>query len=115
MNLTLSRLRAANVSRMQYIHLTATEPWTGADWSNAMCGEAGEAANIVKKIRRIDTGIHRPDSASREELIQKLAKEIADMYIYGDLLADHYDIDLESAVRYKFNKVSEREGTPERI
>lgn len=25
--------------------------WSGADWSNAMCGEAGEAANVVKKLR----------------------------------------------------------------
>jgi hypothetical protein len=28
-----------------------------ADWSNAMCGEAGEAANVVKKIRWIETGL----------------------------------------------------------
>jgi hypothetical protein len=28
----------------------------GDDWSNAICGEAGEVANVVKRMRRIETG-----------------------------------------------------------
>lgn len=90
--------------------------WTGADWSNAMCGEAGETANVVKKIRRIDTGIQQVENPKRDELIiNKLAKEIGDVYIYLDLLAQYYGLSIESCVTFAFNQTSEKEGFPERI
>ena len=44
-----------------------------------------------------------------------LANEIADVTLYLDLLADHYGIDVEAAIRRKFNIVSERQGFPERL
>jgi hypothetical protein len=47
---TFEALRTRNVSRLARWHDPDSEPWTGADWSNAMCGEAGEAANVVKKL-----------------------------------------------------------------
>jgi len=65
-----------------------------------MNGEAGEAANLVKKIRRGDY----VDIAAVE-------KELADMICYADLLAYHLDIDLGKAVRQKFNEVSKRVGS----
>lgn len=89
--------------------------WTGADWSNAMTGEAGEAANVVKKLRRIETAIVGTDPAEREDLLNQLGWELADVILYADLLASYYGIDLERAVREKFNHVSEREGFPERL
>lgn len=129
--LDLAELCERNVARMHRWH-DGGEDWTGADWSNAMCGEAGEAANVVKKLRRIETGlwdeqkypgdsIHSQGIAklkgeiARAELIDKLADECADVLCYLGLLADHYGIDLAAATVAKFNRVSEAQGFPERI
>lgn len=109
------QLREANVSRMHRWH-GAADTWTGADWSNAMNGEAGETANIVKKIRRHETGLGTSyNTPALDELHGKLADEIADTVIYADLLAAHYGIDLGAAVASKFNRVSDAQGFPERI
>jgi len=110
-----ARLRAANATRVQRWHGPTSEPWTGADWSNAMQGEAGEAGNVVKKLRRAETGAVNDGDPSRDELIAALADEIADIVIYLDILAAHYDIDIPEAVRSKFNRTSERYGFPERL
>jgi NTP pyrophosphatase (non-canonical NTP hydrolase) len=91
------------------------DSWTGADWSNAMAGEAGEAANVVKKLRRIELGTVQAAGDTRADLIAKLADEVGDVVTYADLLATFYGLDLGECVRAKFNKVSEREGFPERI
>lgn len=113
--LTFRELRAANVMRCQRWHGPESEPWNGADWSNAMCGEAGETANVVKKLRRGETGARNDDDPTRAELLAALGAEIADTVTYLDLLAAHYDIDVPAAVVAKFNAVSERYGFPERI
>lgn len=75
----------------------ACRDWTLADWSNAMCGEAGEAANIVKKIRR---GDRDPD------LLRKLGDELADLCAYIDLLAFHAGINLDEAIEEKYNRLA---------
>lgn len=111
--LTFAELSEKSQSRRDRWHTPDTEPWTGADWSNAMCGEAGEAANVVKKLRRHETGM--PDRIPRSELVAMLADELGDVVAYADLLARHYGIDLGEAVADKFNRVSEREGFPERL
>jgi NTP pyrophosphatase (non-canonical NTP hydrolase) len=111
----LLQLREQGNSRRDRWHTPDTEPWSGADWSNAMCGEAGEAANVVKKLRRIETGTGAQNQPTQGELRSLLAFELADVLAYADLLAQHYGIDLRAAVADKFNLVSEREGFPERI
>lgn len=89
--------------------------WTGADWSNAMAGEAGEAANVVKKLRRIEFGAVSAADPGRDVLLSKLADELGDVVAYLDLLAQHYGLDLGECAARKFNKISEREGFPERL
>lgn len=111
----LTELRVQGNSRRDRWHTPETEPWTGADWSNAMCGEAGEAANVVKKLRRIETGTGSQDGLTRDDLVAMLADELGDVLAYADLLAQHYGIELREAVAAKFNRVSVREGFPERI
>jgi len=124
--LSFDELREANVTRCKRWHphflmgrdagLSAMEEWSGADWSNAMCGEAGETANVVKKLRRIETGTDQgPDDPSPDRLREMLADEIADTVTYADLLAAHYGIDLGAAIASKFNRVSERQGFPDRL
>lgn len=89
--------------------------WTGSDWSNAMQGEAGEAGNKVKKLRRLDFGLTQAAGDTREQLLADLATEIGDTFMYLDLLAQFYGLDIATCVVDTFNRVSEREGFPERI
>jgi NTP pyrophosphatase (non-canonical NTP hydrolase) len=116
-DLTFSALRETNIRRASRWHpgFPADDEWNGADWSNAMCGEAGEAANVVKKLRRRETGHRGMLDRPVDELLGALAHELADVVIYADLLARKYGIDLGAAVVEKFNIVSERQGFPERL
>lgn len=95
--------------------LTESADWTGADWSNAMCGEAGETANVVKKLRRAECELRGVLDGPPPELLEKLADEIADTFLYLDLLATYYRIDMPAAIVRKFNAVSELQGFPERL
>lgn len=113
----LSDLTQINVERAKRWHpgFPADDAWSLADWSNAMCGEAGEAANIVKKIRRVDTGHAGALDPSRAILVAELADEIADVFLYLNLLAAKEGISMEAAVIRKFNAVSVREGWPDLV
>lgn len=113
--LDLRALRRQSQARAARWHPAGSLAWSGADWSNAMCGEAGEAANVVKKLRRHETGCTGRTDPEPAALRLMLGAEIADTLIYLDLLAAHYGIDLSAAVQAKFNLVSEREGFPERL
>jgi len=85
---------------------SAISSWTILEWAGAMCGEAGEAANVAKKIRRDGPFYGR-------ELVQMrtaLAHELADVVCYAVLVAERMGIDLQDAIREKFNEVSDRRG-----
>ncbi len=118
-NSFLHRLRRINRERRLHWHpedAPVETQWSSGDWSNAMMGEAGEAANVVKKIRRLETGVKARNSySSFSMLVMDLGDELADMIIYADILAERYNIDLEAAIIRKFNAVSEREGFNERL
>lgn len=115
-DLTFVEFRRTNVARCRRWHPGfPDDAWTGADWSNAMCGEAGEAANVVKKLRRAELGHPGAVDPDRGRLLDQLADEIGDVFAYLDLLAAHYGIDLAAAAARKFNRISEREGFPERM
>ena len=107
------QLRAANLSRVKRWHPGGLSDWSVLEWAGAMCGEAGEAANVAKKMRREQTdakGLNDP-----AELKSALAREISDTLIYLDLLAAKADIDLFQAVADTFNKKSQEYGFPERL
>ena len=78
-----------------------------SDWAVAMAGECGEACNIVKKLNRNRDGI-RGNTENPMDLRVMLAEEIADTVTYAFLLADKLKIDMEEALREKFNKVSRK-------
>lgn len=119
MELTFDHVSKINKSRCERWHPGYPEPdssgWSGADWSNAMQGEAGEAGNIVKKLRRAECGMKGVLDGGRDELLAKLADEIADTYLYLDLLATYYGIHIPTAVVDKFNRVSDLQGFPEQL
>lgn len=115
-SLTFAQLRDANTRRLPVFKNRRGEPahaqpdgsdWCLAQWCNAVTGELGEAANLIKKIERGDMTIDeaRPD----------LAKELADVATYLDILAFRAGVDLGEVTRRKFNEVSERVGYDVRL
>lgn len=113
--LNFDALRKVNATRCGRWHPPKSTPWTAADWSNAMCGEAGEAANKVKKYRRWETGTKRQGDPPPAKILAAIAEEIADTVIYADLLALFLKIDLAAAIKKKFNRTSKKMGFPERL
>ena len=104
------QLRAANVTRCEQVFHKLIE-WNALEWAGAMCGEAGEAANVAKKLKRLDVADADKDTPEeRLRLRRALAEELADVVIYADLLAAREHIDLGRAVIDKFNKVSHARG-----
>lgn len=114
--LTFAEVSATNRARCERWHPGfPADGWTGADWSNAMAGEAGETCNVVKKLRRLDFDLTQAAGDTRPDLLAKLALEIGDTFVYLDLLAQHYGLSLAECVVATFNRVSVREGFPERL
>lgn len=94
------------------------EAWVLSDWSNAAAGEMGELANFVKKIRRLDTGTSgRYNEQDRDALVAKAMLEVADVYLYLDLLLEQLspNATMKQVIATKFNITSEEYDFPHRI
>lgn len=90
--------------------------WSLDQWATAVTGEWGETCNKIKKLNRLRGGIQQNAVLSTEaELRAQIGEEIADTFTYLDLLAQRAGLDLQTIVIDKFNKVSKREGLPQRI
>lgn len=98
-HLDFGALRTANALRCEDAFHPITE-WSETDWGCALAGEAGELCNLLKKRRR---GESVP--------LKAVMDEIADVIVYADLLAARLGAQLSSAVRSKFNEVSDRVGS----
>lgn len=110
--LTFQQLREANVPRCRSAFGKDPADWSPTDWGCAVAGEAGEACNVAKKMKRLEQGIEPDKTLTREALVLQLADEIADTVCYLDLWAASLGIDLGAAVREKFNRVSARVRSP---
>lgn len=115
----IRRIQAISAIRANRWHGGDFRAWSGLEWAGAMCGEAGEAANVAKKLKRIEDGISGNAFSevvlNADELTAKLGRECADTFIYMTLVAERYGIDLQKAIIDAFNKKSEEMGFPERI
>src|SRR6478736_2564011 len=107
--LSFRTLREANMQRLPLFRdangeICHKEPdgsdWSPAEWLQAVVGELGELANVLKKVRRGDYPL--------EKALPEIRKEFADVMIYLDLFALQYGFDLGDAVIQKFNEVSRR-------
>lgn len=105
---TFTHLREAN--RARQVEWDKDAVISAAYRGNELAGEVGEACNIIKKLERARLGI----AGSRADLAD-LAHELADVLICVDLIAMHYDIDMEVAVTRKFNATSEKVGLATRL
>jgi NTP pyrophosphatase (non-canonical NTP hydrolase) len=125
MVLTFNQVRKANRTRCaEKFH--DVEEWSSSDWGNAMAGEFGEVAQelfemhslqlqFFAKLKACDTIKKQlrqmQGDAKYAELKKKLAKELADVVLYADLLSEAMGLDLGEAVREKFNEVSVKRGS----
>ena len=109
----LQKLRELSVERCE-AYFFPLRAWSVLEWAGAAAGEAGEAANVAKKIRRhevlCDNGKAVYDAAKMAKRRQDLGEEVADTIIYLDLLCASEGLDLEQVIRAKFNKVSVEYG-----
>lgn len=116
-DMTFNQFAQYNMVRCKLWHKDG-EPWSLADWGNALGGEVGELQNIIKKIRRIQTGTKARESEMDIVLLKDEAvKEVADVLIYTFLLFDEltalddqHAVSLAEVVRDKFNATSEKFG-----
>lgn len=88
--------------------------WSLSDWFTATMGELGEAANVAKKLNRIRDNIPG-NQETYDALRSKLASELADTFIYLDLLAQSAGVDMVQAVRQTFNAKSDQIGCSIRL
>lgn len=116
MTLTFKQLAKQNIARCEGSFKHHIDDWSLAEWTNAMCGEAGEAANIAKKILRKQNYLDRFTSdPGVSTLRDELGKELADVVIYADLVAQRLGVDLGEVVVNKFNETSEKYNAVERL
>jgi NTP pyrophosphatase (non-canonical NTP hydrolase) len=119
--LTFKKLRKQNVKRCNKV-FHPLKGWSGSDWGTAMGGEMGEVVeeflqlltclkslDTLKKLKRTEDGTDKKNTP--EDIVKRLAKELADVVCYTDLLAARFDIDLGKAVTVKFNEVSDKRGS----
>ena len=75
-------------------------------WGCALAGEVGEACNLIKKYERDATPIHNDEQLRlANKLLEQLAEELADVFIYTELTAQQFGIDLEAAIIKKVDKI----------
>jgi NTP pyrophosphatase (non-canonical NTP hydrolase) len=99
--LTFKEFSEVNRKRCEVDFIHKLDSWSPAEWTNAMAGECGEACNFTKKLLRGDKGIK----------IDDIARELADVICYADLVAARLGVNLEEWVIKKFNEVSDRRGS----
>ncbi|MEZ5308109.1 MAG: nucleoside triphosphate pyrophosphohydrolase family protein [Pyrinomonadaceae bacterium] len=69
-----------------------------------LAGEAGEVANVVKKIQRDHEGV------LTDEVRLKLKDELGDVLWYISACADELGITLEEIAAYNVDKLAKRHG-----
>jgi NTP pyrophosphatase (non-canonical NTP hydrolase) len=85
--------------------------WSTSDWMTAMVGEVGEAANVVKKLNRARDGVPG-NKVTPDELRTQLRRELGDVFVYLDLMAQSLGFSIADAAAEVFNAKSREIGYP---
>lgn len=119
--MTILGLFETNVERAKKWHPGGIEEWSALEWAGAMTGEAGEAANAAKKLKRVESQLQNINEPGRS-LIDvataqvAVASECADTILYALLLMARVGVtDPEATLRTIFNRKSEEYGFSERV
>ena len=114
----LSAFQKLNAERSQRWHNGNLGQWSLLEWTGAMCGEAGEAANTAKKIKRLANNLPNIDAGlsvtDKDALEANLAAEIADTIIYGLIILSMLEMPASKVIADVFNAKSIEYGFPER-
>lgn len=100
------------LSQMAMLALKDSEDWFPSvarsvnHHTLSLCGEAGELANLIKKVDR--GSLDGMDAKVRHDVIM----EIVDVFIYTLNLAALFQVDLEKAYEYKRANNVKRFGLP---
>lgn len=117
----IAEVQAISVDRAILWHQPdGLEQWSHLEWAGAMCGEAGEAANVAKKLRRHDLEVYNKGGSdfqplNKDELLEKYAQELSDTFLYLVLCAARAGINLERAIVVTFNEKSREANFPQRL
>lgn len=116
--MNISEFQRINAIRAKRWHQDGKTNWNLLEWAGAMCGEAGEAANVAKKARRIEMELPNKlsglDISNYPELRFQLGREVADTIIYGLIILSELDLDASAVLSDVFNKKSNEYGFPEK-
>lgn len=121
-DLDFSTLQDTNLQRATRWHQNGIEDWSPLEWAGAMAGEAGEACNAAKKLKRIDGSLQNLNTEEGRIAINTVVKakdaiahEVADTIIYGILLLSRINRNAAEAVRECFNRKSDEYNFPEKV
>lgn len=116
--MNLDDFQTVNEVRGQRWHQGDLSQWSALEWAGAMAGEAGEAANAAKKLRRLDLALpNREAGLSQDDaapLREQVAKECADTIIYALLLMSLMGVRASDVIADVFDRKSVEYGFPER-
>lgn len=112
---SLPHIEVTNLMRALRWHKQGLESWSLSDWGVALAGEVGELCNVIKKLNRIAGDIQSKNNGKESELRTQLKMEIGDSFVYLDLIAQRAGLHLDECIRDTFNRISIREGFPERL
>jgi len=120
--LTFNDVMAVSIKRTNRWHSKkGLAEWSALEWAGAMCGEAGEAANAAKKLKRIENQTLNINDSSRQidtlaKAERAIAKEVCDTFLYGLLLLASIGItDIDPYLIEVFNNKSDEYGFPEKL
>jgi NTP pyrophosphatase (non-canonical NTP hydrolase) len=91
-------LRDYQLQALDSVAITEKNLAALAHRSLGLVGEAGELANVIKKI------IRDKDGKATEEDIRKAAEKLGDTLYYVAVLAEYFDLDLEEVARTNLKK-----------
>lgn len=119
-DLTINKLVVTNNERCARWHNTPQSEWSALEWAGAMCGEAGEAANAAKKLKRLEVGMMTINEEARHystlsDAQMEVAKECADTILYALLLMSRMVSNPEQVIIDVFNWKTVDYGFPERL
>lgn len=119
--LTFEEVITASTSRATRWYPGGLTDWSPLEWAGAMAGEAGEACNAAKKLKRIEDGILNVNTEDGRSLTEhnaacmQIGKEVADTILYAVLVCARVGVPLVPVLIDVFNKKSEEYGFPERL